>query len=70
MTVYTILFTPSPSPEKYPRWRIVRFAAFAVMVVLFIFVGSKAVFVNVVVASSQAACFNSSGRIRSGFNQT
>ncbi|MRW92851.1 hypothetical protein GJ699_22895 [Duganella sp. FT80W] len=31
-----------PTPEKYPRWRIVRFAAFAVMVVLFIFVASKA----------------------------
>jgi hypothetical protein len=29
-----------------------------------------AAFVNVVVASSQAACFNASGRIRSGFNQT
>jgi len=27
-------------------------------------------FVNVVVASPQAACFNASGRIRSGFNQT
>jgi hypothetical protein len=30
----------------------------------------RSVYVNVVVVSSQAACFNSSGRIRSGFNQT
>jgi len=29
-----------------------------------------AAFVNVVVASAHAACFKSSGRIRSGFNQT
>jgi len=32
--------------------------------------GSTSAFVNVVVASAHAACFKSSGRIRSGFNQT
>ncbi|WP_332852238.1 hypothetical protein [Duganella sp. S19_KUP01_CR8] len=32
----------SPFPEKYSRWRTVSFAAFAVMVALFLFVSSKA----------------------------
>jgi hypothetical protein len=60
--------------HKIQEW-FMSHAVAAALIMLFtamlaVYTQSVPAFVNVVVASPQAARFNSSGRIRSGFNQT